>query len=127
MVLEVTLFFSRSSSALVIFKVMVLPLMVHVPRIVPVTPWERVLLMKPWGRNWATKLPSALKVIASFMSPTVPSQLPTILAPYSASATGFAGVQAETPKANASNKPSRLNVNSNFIAIANRRSVAQSS
>ena len=31
---------------------------------------------------------------------TVPSQLPTIFALYSASATDFAGVQDETPKAN---------------------------
>ncbi len=90
MVLEVTLFFTRSSSALVIFNVMVLPLMAHVPRIVPVTPWESVLLMKPWRRNWAMKLPSPLKVIDSFMLPTVSRQLPTIFALYSASATGSA-------------------------------------
>ena len=80
MVLEVTLLFTRSSSALVIFNVMVLPLMAQVPRIVPVTPWESVLLMNPWGRNCAMKLPSALKVIDSFMLPRVPSQLPTIFA-----------------------------------------------
>ena len=55
MVLEVTLLFTRSSSALVIFNVMVLPLMAQVPRIVPVTPWERVLLMNPWGRKCAMK------------------------------------------------------------------------
>ena len=80
MVLEVTLLFTRSSSALVIFNVMVLPLMAQVPRIVPVTPWESVLLMNPWGRNCAMKLPPPLKVIDSFMLPTVPSQLPTIFA-----------------------------------------------
>jgi len=84
MVLEVTLLFTRSSSALVIFNVMVLPLMAQVPRIVPVTPWESVLLMNPWGRNCAMKLPPPLKVIDSFMLPTVPRQLPTILALYSA-------------------------------------------
>ena len=105
MVLEVTLLFTRSSSALVIFNVMVLPLMAQVPRIVPVTPWESVLLMNPRGRNCATKLPSPLKVIDSFMLPTVPSQLPTIFALYSASATGFAGLQDETPKANARSRP----------------------
>ena len=82
MVLEVTLLFTRSSSALVIFNVMVLPLMAQVPRIVPVTPWESVLLMNPWGRNCAMKLPPPLKVIDSFMLPTVPSQLPTIFALY---------------------------------------------
>ena len=73
MVLEVTLLFTRSSSALVIFNVMVLPLTAQVPRIVPVTPWESVLLMNPWGRNCAMKLPPPLKVIDSFMLPTVPS------------------------------------------------------
>lgn len=62
------------------FQMMVLPLIAHEPRIVPVTPWESVSLMNPWGRNSAMKLPSALKVIDSFMSPTVPSQLPTIFA-----------------------------------------------
>ena len=82
MVLEVTLLFTRSSSALVIFNVIVLPLMAQVPRIVPVTPWESVLLMNPWGRNCAMKLPPPLKVIDSFMLPTVPSQLPTIFALY---------------------------------------------
>ena len=90
MVLEATLLLTRSSSALVIFNVMVLPLMAQVPRIVPVTPWESVLLMNPWGRNCAMKLPPPLKVIDSFMLPTVPSQLPTIFTLYSASATGFA-------------------------------------
>ncbi len=101
MVPEVTLFVTRSSSALVIFNVMVLPLMAHVPRIVPVTPWERVLLMNPRGRDWAMKLPSPPKAIDSSMSPTVRSQLPTIFALYSASGTGLAGVQDETTKANA--------------------------
>jgi len=80
MVLEVALFLTRSSSAAVILSVMSLPWSVQVPRIVPVVPWESVLLINPWGRNWATKLPSPLKEIDSFMSPTVPSQLPTILA-----------------------------------------------
>lgn len=117
MVLEVTLLFTRSSSALVIFNVMVLPLMAQVPRIVPVTPWESVLLMNPWGRNCAMKLPSPLKVIDSFMLPTVPSQLPTIFALYSASATGFAGVQDETPKANARSRPSRTKLKLCFIGI----------
>lgn len=51
MVLEVARFFTRRSSALVICKVMVRPLMAHEPLIVPVTPWERVLLMNPWGCN----------------------------------------------------------------------------
>ena len=117
MVLEVTLLFTRSSSALVIFNVMVLPLMAHVPRIVPVTPWESVLLMNPWGRNCATKVPPPLKVIDSFMLPTVPSQLPTILALYSVSATGFAGVQDQTPKANARSRPSRTKLKLCFIGI----------
>ena len=117
MVLEVTLFFTRSSSALVMFNVMVLPLMAHVPRIVPMTPWESVLLMKPWGCNWAMKLPSPLKVIDSFMLPTVPCQLPTIFALYSASATGSAGVQDETPKANARSRPSRTKLKLCFMGI----------
>ena len=117
MVLEVTLLFTRSSSALVIFNVMVLPLTAQVPRIVPVTPWESVLLMNPWGRNCAMKLLSPLKVIDSFMLPTVPSQLPTIFALYSASATGFGGVQDETPKANARSRPSRTKLKLCFIGI----------
>ena len=63
------------------------------------------------------KLPSPLKVIDSFMLPTVPSQLPTIFALYSASATGFAGVQDETPKANARSRPSRTKLKLCFIGI----------
>ena len=58
MVLEVTRSLTRSSSALVILNVMVLPLMVHIPRIVPIAPCESVLLMNPWGRKWAMKPPS---------------------------------------------------------------------
>src|SRR4029077_17799736 len=117
MVLEVTLLFTRSSSALVIFNVMVLPLMAQVPRIVPVTPWESVLLMNPWGRNCAMKLPLPLKVIDSFMLPTAPSQLPTIFALYSASPTGFARVQDETLKANARSRPRRTKLKLCFIGI----------
>ena len=47
-----------------------------VPRIVPVMPWPRVLLMNPRGRTCETNLPSALNEIVSFMSPTVPCQSP---------------------------------------------------
>jgi hypothetical protein len=35
--------------------VMVLPLTAQVPRIVPVTPWESVLLMNPWGAQLRDK------------------------------------------------------------------------
>jgi len=38
MVLDVMLFFTHSSSVLVIFKVTVLPLSTQVPRMLPVTP-----------------------------------------------------------------------------------------
>src|SRR5437868_1302379 len=117
MVLEVTLLFTRSSSALVIFNVMVLPLMARVQRIGPVTPWGSVLLMSPWGRNCAMKLPPPLKVIDSFMLPTVPSQLPTIFALYSASATGFAGMQDQTPRANTRSRPSRTKMKLCFMGI----------
>ena len=63
------------------------------------------------------KLPPPLKVIDSFMLPTVPSQLPTIFALYSASATGFGGVHDETPKANATSRPSRTKLKLCFIGI----------
>ena len=59
-VLVVDLFKTRSSSALVMLNVIDLPLIAQVPPIVPVTPWPNVLLMKPTGRTWATKLPLAL-------------------------------------------------------------------
>ena len=64
-----------------------LPLIAQVPPIVPVTPWPSVLLMKPSGRKWDTKLPLALNDMVSFMSPTVPIQSPVIFAEYSASLT----------------------------------------
>ena len=53
--------------------------MAHVPRIVPVTPWESVLLMNPWGRNWATKLPPPSNVIVSFMYPRCRASCPRFL------------------------------------------------
>jgi hypothetical protein len=79
-VLVVDLFKTRSSSALVTFNVIDLPFIAQVPPIVPVTPWPSVLLMNPCGRKWDTKPPPALNDIASFMSPTVPIQSPTIFA-----------------------------------------------
>jgi hypothetical protein len=48
-VLVVSLFNRRSSCAELTFNVVILPLIAQVPRIVPVTPWPRVLLMKPRG------------------------------------------------------------------------------
>ena len=89
-VLVVDLFKTRSSSALVMLNVIDLPLIAQVPPIVPVTPWPSVLLMKPTGRTWATKLPLALNDMDSLTSPTmlVPNQSPTIVAEYSASLTG---------------------------------------
>ena len=89
-VLVVDLFKTRSSSALVMLNVIDLPLIAQVPPIVPVTTWPSVLLMKPTGRTWATKLPLALNDMDSLMSPTmlVPNHSPTIVAEYSASLTG---------------------------------------
>ena len=89
-VLVVDLFKTRSSSALVMLNVIDLALIDQVPPIVPVTPWPSVLLMKPTGRTWATKLPLALNDMDSLVSPTmlVPNHSPTIVAEYSASLTG---------------------------------------
>ena len=77
-VLDVAPFAARASSALVIVNVMTLPAMAQVPRIVPATPCESVLLMKPRSRSWARNPPSLRNEIDSFMSPTLPCQAPTI-------------------------------------------------
>ena len=77
-VLVVALFERRTSSALLMFNSMDFPLIAHVPRIVPVTPWPRVLLINPRLRSWDTNVPSALNDIVSLLSPTSPHQLPTI-------------------------------------------------
>jgi hypothetical protein len=79
-ILVVVLFRTVSFSAESMCKLTPLPMIIHVPRIVPVMPCPRVLLMKPRGRTWETNLPSALNEIPSFMSPTVPCQSPTIFA-----------------------------------------------
>lgn len=98
-VLVVDLFKTRSSSALAMLNVIDLPLIAQVPPIVPVTPWPSVLLIKPSGRTWDTKLPLARNDMDSFVSPTVPNQSPTIVAEYSASLTGAAGEQdVESPQ-----------------------------
>ena len=82
------------------------------------TPWESDVADEPLrGATARLKVPPPLKVIDSFMLPMVPSQLPTIYALYSASATGFAGVQDETPKANATSRPSRTKLKLCFIEI----------
>src|SRR6476620_10860129 len=105
-VLVVVLFRTFSFSALSMFKVITLPAIVHVPRIVPVMPWPRVLLMNPRERSWETNLPSARNEIVSFMSPTVPCQSPTIFAAYCASPiVGPSGAQDDRLNANIS--PSR--------------------
>src|ERR1700678_1251805 len=85
--LVVALFKTRSFSALSMFNVIDFPLIAHVPRIVPVMPWPRVLLMNPLGRTWLTNPPLAPNDIDSFVSPTVPRQSPTIFDEYSASPT----------------------------------------
>lgn len=109
-VLVVARFKTRSSCALLMFNVIDLPVIAHVPRIVPVTPWPSVLLMNPRGRTSDTNLPSAVNVIVSFASPTVPCQPPMILAGYSASATGAtSGEHDESPHASKSpNKNKRI-------------------
>jgi hypothetical protein len=84
-VLVVILFKSFASSVLSMFRVITLPLIVHVPRIVPVMPWPRVLLMNPRRRARDMNFPSALNEIVSLMSATVPCQSPTIFAAYCAS------------------------------------------
>ena len=110
-VLVVDLFKTRSSSALVMLNVIDLPLIAQVPPIVPVTPWPSVLLMKPTGRTWATKLPLALNDMDSLMSPTtlVPNHSPTIVAEYSASLTGAIEHDVESPQATSTpNKDKRV-------------------
>ncbi len=87
-VLEAVLFLKVSFSAPVILRVIIAPLIFHVPRIVPATPSERVLARNPVGCSSHTKEPSPLIDIVSFESPTVPCQSPTILPEYSASGTG---------------------------------------
>ena len=107
MVLEVTLLFTRSSSALVIFSVMVLPLMAQVPRgIVLGDALESVLLMNPWewgygncAMKWAVRAEGNSEFFHVTQSAPSQSAL-TIFALDSASGTGFSGVQDETPKAN---------------------------
>ena len=109
-VLVVDLFKTRSSSALVMLNVIDLPLIAQVPPIVPVTAWPSVVLMKPTGRTWATKLPLALNDMDSLTSPTmlVPNQSPTIVAEYSASLTG-AEHDVESPQATSTpNKDKRV-------------------
>ena len=110
-VLVVDLFKTRSSSALVMLNVIDLPLIAQVPPIVPVTAWPSVLLMKPTGRTWATKLPLALNDMDSLTSPTmlVPNQSPTIVAEYSASLTGAIEHDVESPQATSTpNKDKRV-------------------
>jgi hypothetical protein len=118
-VLVVDLFKTRSSSALVMLNVIDLPLIAQVPPIVPVTPWPSVLLMKPTGRTWATKLPLALNDMDSLMSPTmlVPNHSPTIVVEYSASLTGaFSEHDVESPQATSTpNKDKRVS----FISLLN--------
>ena len=87
-IFEDLLFDKRSFSAAVILRVMIAPVIVHVPRIVPGTPWERVFAMKPLGCSWQTKVPLPSIDIVSFKSRTEPCQCPTIFAEYSASETG---------------------------------------
>ena len=110
-VLVVDLFKTRSSSALVMLNVIDLPLIAQVPPIVPVTAWPSVVLMKPTGRTWATKLPLALNDMDSLTSPTmlVPNQSPTIVAEYSASLTGATEHDVESPQATSTpNKDKRV-------------------
>jgi len=110
-VLVVDLFKTRSSSAVVMLNVIDLPLIAQVPPIVPVTPWPSVLLMKPTGRTWATKLPLTLNDMDSLTSPTmlVPNQSPTIVAEYSASLTGALEHDVESPQATSTpNKDKRV-------------------
>ena len=110
-VLVVDLFKTRSSSAVVMLNVIDLPLIAQVPPIVPVTAWPSVLLMKPTGRTWATKLPLALNDMDSLTSPTmlVPNQSPTIVAEYSASLTGAIEHDVESPQATSTpNKDKRV-------------------
>src|SRR5262249_29857258 len=102
----VVLFWTVSFSAESMCKLTILPVITHVPRIVPVMPCPRVLLMKPCGRTWETNLPSALNEIPSVMSPTVPRQFPTIFAEYCAFSTVASG--AHEDRTNASIRPSRL-------------------
>lgn len=87
-VLEAVLFLKVSFSAPVILRVIIAPVIFHVPRIVPATPSERVLARNPVGCSSHTKEPSPLIDIVSFKSPTAPCQSPTILTEYSASETG---------------------------------------
>lgn len=87
-VLEAILFLTRSSFAPVMFRRMMAPVIFHVPRIVPVTPWERVVAINPVECVWHSNVPSPEIDTVSFSSPTVPCQLPTIFVEYSASGTG---------------------------------------
>ena len=123
-VLVVVLFNTRSSSALLMFNVTDFPLMAHVPRIVPVTPWPRVLLMNPRGRTCDTNLPSAPNDIVSLVSSTAPRQSPTIFAGYSASLTGAAaGEHDENPQANRAATRKKRAI---FIVLPNgRRAVGE--
>jgi hypothetical protein len=118
-VLVVDLFKTRSSSALVMLNVIDLPLIAQVPPIVPVTtPWPSVLLMKPTGRTWATKLPLALNDMDSLTSPTmlVPNHSPTIVAEYSASLTGVTFGEHDVEQATSTpNKDKRVI----FISVLN--------
>src|SRR5579859_2891978 len=51
--------------------------------------------MNPLGRNWATNVSSARKDTVSFMSPTVPCQVPTRVARNLASGMGGGGGEQE--------------------------------
>jgi hypothetical protein len=60
--------------------------------------------MNPIGCSWQTKVPSPSSDIASFKSPTVPCQRPTIFVEYSASEIGgdlFAQDAKQHPKTTA--------------------------
>ena len=104
----VALFKGVTFSALPILRVMTLLLIDHVPWIVPVTPWLRVLLMNPPGRTLETNVPSAPNEIVSFASPTVPIQSPRIVSAYCASWMG-APSRAQDAKPNSNASASRLN------------------
>ena len=83
-VLEAILFFKDSFSAPVIFSVIIAPVIFHVPRIAPVTPWERVFAMDPQVKCLADERAIAAAIEHfSFKSPTVPCQHPMIFVEYS--------------------------------------------
>jgi hypothetical protein len=117
-VLVVALSKSEASFVPLILRVMTLPSIVQVPRMVPVTPWSSVLLMNPPGMTLETNLPSAPNEIVSFVSPTVPIQSPTIVVAYCASGTG-APSRAHDEKPDANVSASRVNRMMFIKAFAN--------